>query len=1195
MFESFKLPFALKKNQGKLRSFRSSLSLGLEKLEYRDQPGSILTGLFDQIGISAASILMDSLNQYSLGITSGESIAVNQETTQIDAYIAGSTQPDFQTGPVGALNLASEIAPENNSAPAQQGNTDLGSPSNSGLVDSSDYMAFMANGDANFNSNMGPVTPTSNEEVTGSAVSPIFDGNALVQDYSETGFVDPTLAAANGGSSSFSSDPTPLGNNDSLMVNGSSETLVGMPVLDDMVGSGVLVAGPDLLNLDAVGAVAPLDQVILPGMNAEVIGPVEGFGADPVVANPANPVQNQPVNQPVLNGNDPVLAPGGGWMVDPGLVGLGGFLGGVNENYNSGFVGTPGFPGGVIPNSGIGEITLVSSTAADGLGGPVTGTINISAEGGLAGNVAGGAIGVVDGGVVLTPEDGVIATATPVAANGAISTGDTTSIGNISVATVLRGTGITLVTPEFVRRGESDVVEVQLSQAIVSAGGTGFIDRDVNLDGDFNDTDEAGVQSFAIASESVLVDFGAEASEGLYRLRARVEAAASKTEDMTIDWHSGYIGDQSLLGIANGLISQESQVRGGALNSVDSGVLVQARCTLPKYLDQFQKDLKELGMVIQNVSKSQNLVTGTLAQNKILELENIPNFLTAVDAPLVITKVGSVTSEGVAPMLVPSFISQTGADGTGVIVGVISDSASAASVAASQSTGDLPAVVNVLSAGAGSDEGTAMLEIVYDVAPGAGLAFSTSGGTAQNFAASITGLAAAGSRVIVDDIGIANTPFFNDGIVSQAVDTVAAQGVFYASAAGNDGSMAYRGAFTNTNATVAGITGTFQDFGGGDFIQDLNMATGDLLRIICQWNTAYLEGGSALPNYQVTNDFSVLVIDTSAGTVLQTFNNDNLATDEAYEPVGYVVTNVTTLGLAFQLNTGPAPTQLAWISFAASNPNAQGQGATTIFGQPEANGAVCVGAVNYANLSAPETFTALGGALEIFYDIQGNPLSTPEIRQKPEIAGPDGVSTTVPGFSPFFGTSAAAPHVAGVAALMFSQQPNATVQEVIDHLYATAIPVGANNPDLVGVGFIQALPLQISGGGNGANTGTIGNNTADTALRLGALGAQQTLSNQVIEFSPQGFPLFDWFQWKASKSGTFTATLSISTSEPLEMNVYYKIGNGLTRVGNTSGIGNLTLSLPILAGQEVFVEVKGFNVALGVITTGRYSLTTNIS
>jgi len=50
------------------------------------------------------------------------------------------------------------------------------------------------------------------------------------------------------------------------------------------------------------------------------------------------------------------------------------------------------------------------------------------------------------------------------------------------------------------------------------------------------------------------------------------------------------------------------------------------------------------------------------------------------------------------------------------------------------------------------------------------------------------------------------------------------------------------------------------------------------------------------------------------------------------------------------------------------------------------------------NPVTPGNFLASGGA----------------VRQKPDIAAGDGVSTSVPGFAPFFGTSACAPHAAAL-------------------------------------------------------------------------------------------------------------------------------------------------------------------------------------
>ena len=59
--------------------------------------------------------------------------------------------------------------------------------------------------------------------------------------------------------------------------------------------------------------------------------------------------------------------------------------------------------------------------------------------------------------------------------------------------------------------------------------------------------------------------------------------------------------------------------------------------------------------------------------------------------------------------------------------------------------------------------------------------------------------------------------------------------------------------------------------------------------------------------------------------------------------------------------------------------------------------------------------------------------------QKPDITAADGVSTSVPDFESFFGTSASAPHAAAIAALVLSGNPGATGDEVREAFEAASI------------------------------------------------------------------------------------------------------------------------------------------------------------
>jgi hypothetical protein len=148
-----------------------------------------------------------------------------------------------------------------------------------------------------------------------------------------------------------------------------------------------------------------------------------------------------------------------------------------------------------------------------------------------------------------------------------------------------------------------------------------------------------------------------------------------------------------------------------------------------------------------------------------------------------------VTSEGVAFHHADTAQAQ-GIDGTGISVGVVSNGV--ANLASSQALGDLPGncpgtpCVNVLSVG-GGDEGTAMLEIVSDMAPGANLFFAGGSGSLVNHLNALNALVGAGVNVIAEDIPFDSEPAFQQGQVAAAGDAIASGGISMHSSAGNLG------------------------------------------------------------------------------------------------------------------------------------------------------------------------------------------------------------------------------------------------------------------------------------------------------------------------------------------------------------------------------------------------------------------------
>jgi hypothetical protein len=221
---------------------------------------------------------------------------------------------------------------------------------------------------------------------------------------------------------------------------------------------------------------------------------------------------------------------------------------------------------------------------------------------------------------------------------------------------------------------------------------------------------------------------------------------------------------------------------------------------------------------------------------------------------LAMARKNPIISQGVQSLRADRARRESGASGKGIRVGVLSDSYDCAPgafepgapftrAAQDKANGDLPDDVLVLKDLASapssdcSDEGRAMMQLIHDVAPGSPLAFYTAFESQEDFAAGIRALAAAGSKVIVDDIIYFAEPMFEDGIISQAVDDVYRDGVAYFSSAGNDARASYESRFRLSAET--GISGPRHDFAPGRAVDGLQTATasaGSVTLLSVQWD-----------------------------------------------------------------------------------------------------------------------------------------------------------------------------------------------------------------------------------------------------------------------------------------------------------------------------------------------------------------------
>ncbi|AUN94617.1 S8 family peptidase [Pseudazoarcus pumilus] len=425
--------------------------------------------------------------------------------------------------------------------------------------------------------------------------------------------------------------------------------------------------------------------------------------------------------------------------------------------------------------------------------------------------------------------------------------------------------------------------------------------------------------------------------------------------------------------------------------------------------------------------------------------------------------VGAVTSQGDVAQRSDVARFDFGVDGAGSAVGVLSDSFDClGGYAADVAGGDLPpdvVVIDDYDLDNCSDEGRAMAQIVHDVAPGARLLFHTAFKGEAAFAQGVRALARAGATVIVDDVGYFAAPMFQDGLVAQAVDEVVAQGVAYFSSSGNSGRNAYRSRFRDAGV-IGSLGGMLHDFDPGPGVDTmLELDAHRAGTMILHWSEPYLSVSGA-PGTRSDLDVCLWSAPVpSEEAVISCGDDANIAGPDggSGDPVELAATfGEGRLWVSIERREGEAP---RWVSlsptFDADFVDAyEGVHAPTSYGHPNAAGANAVGASAYFmspafGLDRPllNGFSSAGG-IPILFDIDGRPIF--ELRRKPEFTAPDGANTTFfvegrdiepDGWPNFYGTSAAAPHAAGVAALMRARNPFLSPAAITALLQVTAVDI----------------------------------------------------------------------------------------------------------------------------------------------------------
>jgi hypothetical protein len=376
-----------------------------------------------------------------------------------------------------------------------------------------------------------------------------------------------------------------------------------------------------------------------------------------------------------------------------------------------------------------------------------------------------------------------------------------------------------------------------------------------------------------------------------------------------------------------------------------------------------------------------------------------------------------------------------------------------------------------------------MLEIVHDLAPGAQLYFATANTSITSFAQNIRDLRTAGCDIIIDDVFyFVETPFqdgapgptnTNGGAVIQAVKDVTAAGALYFSSAGNSGNLndgtsgVWEGDFTDGGAVATPVPGTgrLHSFGASTF--DTLLATS---RVNLYWSDPL--GGSS-------NDYDLFVLNAAGTAVVGSSTNLQTGTQDPYEDVGnraaglrvVIRKSTAAAGRFLHLNANRGRLAIATAGQTHGHSTVDSTGAFGVAATPAAG---AIGAPPNPGGPFPNPFGASNtvelfssdGPRRIFYQGNGTAFTPGNVSStggklliKPDITAADGVSVTgVGGFgSPFFGTSAAAPHAGAIAALLEQGAPALTQAQLRAALAASAIDIESPGVDRdSGAGIIMA-------------------------------------------------------------------------------------------------------------------------------------------
>lgn len=327
-----------------------------------------------------------------------------------------------------------------------------------------------------------------------------------------------------------------------------------------------------------------------------------------------------------------------------------------------------------------------------------------------------------------------------------------------------------------------------------------------------------------------------------------------------------------------------------------------------------------------------------------------------------------------------------------------------------------------------NEHGTAVAEIVHDVAPDAELYLADFGcRTTTSLGKAVAWLLSQDVDIISASVGSPMSPMDGTGRRPAMVADAARAGVLWINSAGNEADVHYRGEFLDADGNG------YHEFARGQ--ETLGFVAGEPAADIgLRWDDWD----------QIDQDYDLFLLDDS-GNVLASSLEPQLG-EAGQAPIELIQYDVLTHGDTYHLQIM----------------NAGAKRAVLFDVYVEGAAAIEFPSADYSLISPADAAQALAvGAVEWYTDRAAEYSSrgpTTDGRLKPDLTAPAGVTSVTYG-EEFNGTSAAAPHVAGAAALVWSANPDFDRRQVWAYLIDRAVDYGAAGADnLYGAGRVQLPP-----------------------------------------------------------------------------------------------------------------------------------------